>query len=123
MDVEGSEWSTMDALTRDHAGVLSRIGHILVEVHLAGSISPDKEWPDVVRMVEQLEAAGFRLVHNELVWSNDPLHDRSNGPDLNEMSFVNRNWVGTLGMLHDGCWATTAEKGDGEECGGDKGDS
>ena len=53
MDVEGSEWSTVDALMRDRAGVLSRVGHILIEVHLAGSISPDKEWPDVVRMVEQ----------------------------------------------------------------------
>ena len=65
-----------------------------------------------VRMVEQLEAAGFRLAHNELTWSNDPLHDRSNGPDLNEMSFVNKNWVGALDMLRDGCWATA--EGDGE---------
>ena len=106
MDVEGSEWSTVDALIRDHGGVLAQIGHILIEIHLAGSISPDKEWSDVVRMVEQLEDAGFRLVCHEPLDSNDKLHDKSNGgPDLNEMSFVNKNWVGALDMRHDGCWA------------------
>ena len=103
MDVEGSEWSTVDALMRGNT--LSRVGHILMEIHLAGSISPEREWPDVVRMVEQLEDAGFRLVKQAPAWSNDRLHEKIDGPDLTEMSFVNKNWVGDLKMRNDGCWA------------------
>ena len=104
IDVEGSEYSVIRALA---AKGMPRIGHLLVEVHLSEQWSPNQEWPDVVRMVELIEAAGFRLVHNEPLWSGggmDGANTRTGGvEDMTELSFMHRDWVADVSSRLDGC--------------------
>jgi hypothetical protein len=76
IDVEGSEWGLIDAMAKTG---FPDIGHLLVEVHLTDRISPEKEWPDVVRLVERIEAAGFRLVHKTQLWSGPNPGEKSGG--------------------------------------------
>lgn len=101
MDIEGSEWAALKDVfggSQENTSIsqsqdLERrkpplVGNLLVEVHLTPTISPGKTALDALELHALLtDRAGFRLVHSQEVASGG-----DECCDLNELSYVHRDW-------------------------------
>ena len=55
MDVEGSEWESLEAMLED--GSLKNVNQLLIEIHAFNSV---EQFPVRARTLRKLEQAGFR---------------------------------------------------------------
>jgi hypothetical protein len=78
MDIEGGEY----AFLRHEEELLSRVGQLLIEIHINMPISNI----DLVQFIDRIESHGLRLFHQEIN-IHKPYF-------CAEFSFVQTNWVG-----------------------------
>ena len=98
--MEGSEWASLEDIfgvpqqsdvfpLGEHHRKNPLVGNLLVEVHLTPSISPGRTVRDALELHAMLtDRAGFRLVHKQEVGSGG-----EECCDLNELSYVHRDWM------------------------------